>query len=229
MLYHSQILTEASGRIGGLVASHNRGGAYFRAAVMPVNPGTVYQEAVRNIVGQLAVLWSDTLTEAQRAGWVNYANNVPVTNRIGDARYLTGLNMYTRCNTARVQAAMDRIDDAPVIFNLGSYTAPSFAASEATQLISVTFDDTDEWCDLDGAAMLVYASRAISPSIEYFKGPYRLAGAILGDSGTPPTSPQTIALPFAAAEDQRLFFRANVTQDDGRYGEPFRGQCDCAA
>jgi len=222
MLYHSGLITEASGRLGGIVASHNRGGQYFRAATLPTNPGTPYQEAVRSITSQLAVLWTNSLTEAERDAWVTYAQNVPTVNRLGDSRFLTGMNMYVRSNTARIQAGLARVDAAPVGYDLGSFTYPTITVSAAAQLLSVAFTEADDWVGEDDAAMLVYASRPKSAAINYFKGPYRLAGPILGDSGTPLTTPQTIAVPFACSEGNRVFTRVAVVRADGRYSESFR-------
>ena len=85
MLIKSQLITQASGSIGGLVGSHNAGGMYFRARTIPVNPGSAAQIAVRNIVAQLTAAWTADLTAAQRTAWQTYADNVPTTNRLGDS------------------------------------------------------------------------------------------------------------------------------------------------
>lgn len=229
MLFHSILITEASGRIGGLVASHNRGGQYFRAAVMPVNPGTPQQEIIRSITSQLAIAWTNTLTEGEREAWRTYSQNVPVVNRLGDSRRLTGMNMYIRSNTARIQAGLDRIDVAPVGYDLGDFTYPTITVSEAAQQLSIAFNAGDAWNNEDEAAMLVYASRPKAASINYFKGPYRLAGAILGSTGTPLTTPQVMAVPFACAEGHRVFFRVAVCRADARYSESFRNWLSVAA
>ncbi|KKM06452.1 hypothetical protein LCGC14_1743870, partial [marine sediment metagenome] len=48
MLFKSGLITQGSGSIGGLTASHNRGGMYFRARTIPTNPATSFQTVVRN-------------------------------------------------------------------------------------------------------------------------------------------------------------------------------------
>lgn len=215
--------TQISGSVGGWTGSHNAGGMYIRARTIPTNPNTPFQQAVRGIVAQLSNLWVDTLTLAQREAWKTYAENVEVQGPLGDSITLNALNMYQRSNVARIQSGAARVDDAPVIFNVGDFTNPSFALDEAADEIDVTFADTDAWANEDDARMIVYASRPVATSINFFKGPYRLAGTIDGDAITPPTSPAAIALPFPVAVGQRIHALVRVSRVDGRYSNPFRG------
>jgi hypothetical protein len=70
--------------------------------------------------------------------------------------------------------------------------------------------------------MVIFTSRPMSPAINYFKGPYRFAGLIEGDSITPPTSPANVTSPWALEVDQKVFVRAAVLRADGRYSADFR-------
>lgn len=217
MLFESQIISRGSGSIGGLTASHNKGGNYFRARVTPTDPGTVFQTAVRTLMAQLVNLWNNTLTQGQRDDWAVYAVNTPILNPFGAARTVTGLNMYTRVNVPRLQAAKSRVDPAPVEFNTGDFTPATLAASEAAGL-SLTFDNTDTWANEDDSAMLLYASRPQNEGIIFFKGPYRFLGNVNGDAIIAPTSPQIFTPPpFAFTEGQRLFAKISVARADGRY------------
>jgi hypothetical protein len=226
MLFKSQLVTEVSGSVGGLVGSHNIGGMYFRARATPTNPNTPQQQTIRSAVGNLVARWTNILTELQRDIWRFYAFNTPLLNPLGEPINVTGLNMYVRGNTARIQAGEPIADDGPLVFNLGDLTTPSFDADRTADTMNVTFTDTDDWANEDDAAMLVYASRPQNASIVFFKGPYRLAGVIQGDSITPPTSPATIPLPFPLAPGQRLFARIAVSRADGRLSLSFRGLND---
>lgn len=210
--------SELSGSIGGITASHNAGGAYFRNRVIPTNPNSVQQQAIRSTVGQLTSLWLNTLTAAQRAAWDLYAANVTLLDALGEPINVSGLNMYVRSNVARIQATFGRLDTAPSTFNLGDFTAVSIGSvSEAAQTFQTTFTEGDDWVTDDGGIMVLYASRPQNPSINYFKGPYRLAGAIVGNSGSPPASPNTANAPFAFVTGQLVFFRIAVSRSDGRY------------
>jgi len=222
MKYKSLIFSQASGSIAGMVFSHNLGGNYTRARAIPTNPGTDLQAAVRAVFGGLVAAWQSILTEVQREAWRTYASNVPLVNPLGEPIHVTGLNMYIRGNAPRINAGFDRVDAGPTEFNLGFFSNPVVTVSEATQLITVAFDTGDDWVGEDGASMLVQASRPQSPATVFFKGPYVLAGQIDGDSGTPPTSPQTIAVPFPVVEGQQVFVQICVVRADGRRSLNFR-------
>lgn len=210
--------SELSGSIGGITASHNLGGAYFRNRVVPTNPNTVQQQAIRSSVGQLTSLWLNTLTGAERVAWDLYAANVPLLDALGEPINVSGLNMYVRSNVPRLQAALPRQDAAPSTFNLGDFTAVSVSSlSEATQNVNVEFTEGDDWVTEDNSSLLVWCSRAQNPSINYFKGPYRFSGQVAGEVAVPPTTPEAIAPAFAFVAGQLVFFRFAVTRADGRY------------
>jgi hypothetical protein len=224
MKFKSALVTEASGSIGGMTASHNRGGYYFRQRSIPTNPNSPQQQAVRTIVAALASAWVNTLTANQRAFWEIYADHVQLPDPLGEPRNVGGLAMYVRTNVPAVQAGLARIDDAPTTYDLGGeFTEPAFGTiSAAGGTAEVAYTNTDPWASEDGAALLILLSRGQNTSVNYFKGPYRFAGLVEGDSGTPPTSPLSATAPFPMAVGQRLFGQARVRRADGRLSLPVR-------
>lgn len=229
MKYKSLVYSEASGSIGGITYSHNAGGQYTRVRRTPTDPGSQPQFTIRSIVGALVNHWVDTLTTAQRNAWATYAANVPINDVFGDPRHRSGINHYVRSNVPRIQAGAPRVDDGPTIFNLGSYTLPTITASESTQEISVAFTVADDWVDEDDSYLIAWSSRPQNPTINFFKGPYRLLGSVEGDSAAAPTSPEAIASPFAFVEAQKLFAKFNVSRADGRLSLVTRNFCTAAA
>jgi hypothetical protein len=227
MIFKSTIIDRGSGSIDGITVSRNRGGMYMRGRGMPTNPNTPAQQAVRSAAAQLASAWRNILTPDQRTAWDLYALNVELPNSMGDPRNVGGLGMYVRSNVPRIASGvvdLVRVDDAPIIFNLGEVgVLDVISATAATDVVSMGFTDTDEWVDEDGAGLLVYTARAQNPSVNYFKGPYGFAGAVLGDSGTPETSPVAIDAAFNIDVDNRTFVFARVSRADGRLSTPFRG------
>lgn len=223
MLFKSGLVTQASGSFGGLTASHNRGGMYLRARTIPTDPATEFQTVMRANMQSLANHWLGTLTPAQREGWATYAANVTLTGPLGDQINVSGMNMYCRSNLCILQAGMTRVDGFPTVFTLGEFTLPTAIAGDGTaNEIDVTFLNTDEWANEDDAAMLVYGSREQNPTINFFKGPYRLAGTIDGDSVTPPTSPAAITSAFNLTADNYVHSMVRVVRADGRLSAPFR-------
>ncbi len=223
MKFTSPLISQGSGSLAGLTFSRNRGGKYIRARATPTNPNTVFQQAVRGFMSQLTSLWNDTLTQAERDAWDLYAENVLIPDTLGEPRNVGGLGMYNRTNVPALQAGLARVDAAPTVFNIGDFTNPSIVSiTAATNILSLAFTAADAWANETGSAMLVYTSRAQNPTINFFKGPYRLAGAILGDDTTAPTSPAAITLAFNAEVGQRIFIKVNVIRLDGRYAATFR-------
>ncbi len=215
---------QRSGSIGATVYSRNRFGQYIRARSLPVNPNTARQVAVRNAVRALSIAWQLQLTQFQRDGWTAYAANVSWLNRLGETVKLTGLNHYVRTNVNLVSNAFSRIDDAPTEFNIGTAELTlGVTASEATQQITVTFDDSllalNPWVDVDGGRQFVFMGLPQNSGIKFFGGPYRLAGVIAGDLALPPTSPELFAAPFPVAEGQRIWAKTRILRPDGRLSE----------
>jgi len=227
MLFDGVLLGRASGSVGGITAAHNRGGQYLRQRSTPVNPNSTQQQAIRSAMSQLAAIWSDVLDDAERASWDLYAANVLLPNRLGVPVNVGGVGMFMRTNVpilTTLGGGGAVLKTAPAVFNLGEYTSPSITAiSASTDQITLAFENADDWANEDDAAMLIYASRPQGPAINFFKGPYRFADTIDGDSVTPPTSPATINLPFQAEEGQKVFVRVNVIRADGRLSASFRG------
>jgi hypothetical protein len=224
MLFKSTMVGPASGRIGGSVASHNKGGQYFRQLRIPTNPRSSQQQVVRDAVKTLATRWVEVLTPTQRESWKTYATNVPLINRLGDARVVPELAQYARSNVSRIQNSLPIVDDGPGIFDLGTFTPPVATVVAAGTTASFAFTNTDDWANEDDSAMLIYTARAQNASKLFFIGPYRLAGKVLGDGTTPPTSPAVITLPFpVGSAGQRFYFKAAVTRADGRLATSFLG------
>lgn len=226
MLFKSEHITQASGSIGGVTYAHNASGLYRRARAIPVNPNTGFQVQVRAAVTTLVTRWNDVLTAAQRNAWNAYAANVPVINNLGSSILISGQNWYIACNTPRIQAltkvaaTIAIIDAAPVIFDRGDFTTPTFTMTVATGL-STAFTNTDAWAGAVEGGLLIYQGRPQNPSRSFFKGPWRLVGFVEG-SVAPPTSPNaigtaTLALQgFVVSTGQRQWMAYAVTRADGR-------------
>lgn len=214
MLFTSQTIASASGSAGGLTASRNRFGMYFRAKTMPVDPATLQQVLARARFRGLAVTWK-SLTEVQRELWETYATNTPMQNRLGQTVFLTGFNHFIRSNAPRLQVGLGLLSDAPTIFGLAAFNEATITVVSPTNL-AIVFDITDDWVNQDGTALILGISRPQSPTINFFKGPYRVSGFVLGDATTPPTSPAIVVSTFTYTADQKAFGRFRLSLADGR-------------
>lgn len=222
-LFQSQLVTAASGSIGGVTFAHNAGGLYMRARVTPTDPSTPRQNIVRAATANLSNRWANILSQAARDEWNIYAENTPLVNKLGLLSTVSGIAMYIRSNVSRFQAGLPRVDIAPSLFDLGEFTPIlSPTALGVGTLVGGAFNILDAWVGEDDSALLVYIGRPQNQSINFFKGPYAFAGAVLGDAITPPTSPFSVVSPFPFVPSQRIFFRVVVTRVDGRYSNTQR-------
>ena len=130
MKYKSPLITTAQGSIGGLNASNNKGGQYFRSKPNPKNTTSGNRDRARSSIGALSNAWQK-LSLNQRQGWEAYGQNVLIEVKSGPPRNLNGYHHFIRSNIARFPIfAPDPIlgftsnepyvviEDAPTIFSL---------------------------------------------------------------------------------------------------------------
>lgn len=209
---------QRSGSIGGTVWSRNRFGAYVRNRSMPVNPNTDRQVGIRNAVRSLSIAWETDLTQAQRNGWNVYAANVTWKNRLGQDVNLTGLNHFIRSNTQLVVLGFGRIDDAPATQLIGKAELElGCTASEATQQLTISFDDTAPWATDAGSFQHFFLGLPQNAGIAFFGGPWRYVVSVAGV--VPAVSPKVATAPWPFAEGQRLWIRSRIMHADGRLSE----------
>ena len=223
-------ILEMRGSVGGNTFSRNRYGNYVRSRTKPVDPKSTRQLAARNNIQALTQSWNASLTEAQRAAWALYAENVNVLNALGETISLSGYNMFIRSNAILLGASQSEVHDGPTVFELAT-SDPSFAVSisEATQNASVTFDNTMDWANEDDAYMVIYQGQPRQATRNFFNGNKRVLGVIEGNATTPPTSPATIAVDWPVVEDHKVAVYGRIVRADGRASEPFRVDVDVAS
>jgi hypothetical protein len=221
MKFNSQIIAEGSGSVAGCVFSRNRYGPYIRNRSIPTNPNSSFQQTVRANFSLLATAWNVDLDASERAAWDNYAALVPRVDSLGNAIFTTGLNWYIAVNSLRLNQAIARLDAAPVIFNMTGLAPVALnTADVSSQNLSVGFTATDEW-NADDGFLFVFMGRPQNESHTFFKGPFRFAALLAGDTAIPLTSPQLIApIPFVIGLDQRVYMRVIATSPDGRISTP---------
>lgn len=221
-LFKSHIATSISGSTGGTTYTRTRSGMVMRARAIPVNPSSLAQTQVRQIFGNLSARWS-VLSSVQRTAWETYAANVSVVNKLGDPIFLTGQQMYVRCNAVRQRSGFAVIDDGPTTMVGATLGATTASVAAATGVISVTFNETDPWVDEDDAGLNVFISHDKGVGVNYHRGPYRLAGSIDGDAITAPTSPDvSLTSPFTHTLLNVVFFRFIAFRADARISQSAR-------
>lgn len=100
---YGQGVAKMSGRLGGSVYANNRGGAYVRNFVRPVNARTSYQEDQRGRVSDQSAAWR-TLSSADQDAWTSWASTHPITDRLGNSILRSGHQAFVGVNVLRVLA-----------------------------------------------------------------------------------------------------------------------------
>lgn len=222
-------IVDARGSIAGNTFSRNHYGAYVRARTSPINPNTAAQQLVRNSVAFLAARWADTLTLAQRTAWNLYGSSVAMQDKMGATMYLTGYNHYIRSNTIRKMIELTIIDAGPVVFEIPAHDPTySIVASEGTQQITQSYDDTMAWSVEDGGFQWSFQGKPQNAQRFFFGGPWRYLDTITGVDPGGSVSPKVSAAMFAIAEGQHLWTYSRIGRADGRLSEPFRADTFCA-
>ena len=172
MLFSGSFITRASGSVGDVVASHNRGGQYLRERVDPVQPDTTAQLDARSAMSQASQNWRNALDDDERSGWRLYAANSPRVNALGAAIVLTGHQQFCRSNMLRHYLDKSLALVPPTVF--GYPVMPVVVDATATGNPSPGDVDVElefETGPGDGD-YLVFAGAPQHSSIKWFRGPW---------------------------------------------------------
>ena len=167
---------DVRGSVAGNTFARNRGGAYVRQKVAPIQPRTARQLAQRAILTEVSQAWR-TLTDAQRQGWTNWADNHPIMDVFGDTLVLSGNGAYSRVNAVRLTAGLAKTATAPAD-ETPVANAASAAAVGSTGVVTVTFAAAPA----TGKLFLVYTTSGKSPGVAFVNSAFRLADVITGNN-----------------------------------------------
>lgn len=223
-------VVEIVGSIGGNTFARGPHGAYVRARVTPVNPNSTEQQIVRGLFSTAASAWAG-ITQAERDAWELYASNTPTENKLGEQTFLSGYNWFCCCNSARCRASeLSQVDAGPTTFgrpDMPTDLVVSCTADSST--ISLAYNNADAWAIIDDGALFLFMSQPRAAARNYLGPPYRLALYVLGDTLTPPTSPEAGTNPFGVVTtDMAQDFYAFCVLPDARISSRFEGSCAIA-
>jgi len=110
------IAQDIRGTLNGNVFARNRGGAYVRSKVSPLQPVSEASSRSRAMFKAVSQRWASELTPAQATAWNNFAAVHPFLNVFGDSITLIGVAMYQALNRRNRECGEAWIDDAPATF-----------------------------------------------------------------------------------------------------------------
>lgn len=134
----------ALGSVGKVTFSEAKSGSTARSRVNPAQPRTADQLTVRANLAIISQTWQ-TLSDAQRESWNDYAAAHPVSNAFGEQVTLSGFNVYSQCNMRLQTAGQTLIDDAPTTAapsNVAAFNATGGAGSVSLAFTAASGTDT---------------------------------------------------------------------------------------
>lgn len=162
------IVVDGRGKIGGHVASKNRGGAYFRTKVSPAQPTSTYSAAVRSRLASISSSWRG-LTQAQRDQWNDAVASFKKTDIFGDVRNPSGFNLYQEINNNLVNAGVAQVTAPPTPQAVDALTSLSAVADNSSNSLTLTFSPA---IASDHVA-IIRATPAMSPGKNFVKSELR--------------------------------------------------------
>jgi hypothetical protein len=168
---------DVRGSLNGTTFSRNKGGAYVRTRVSPVQPRTFYQLRQRSIFATNAKAWSQ-LTDSQRTAWTAFAAANPLTNVFGDSIIVSGLAAYQQLNAVLLTIGQPVISDPPADKTVIPIAAAVGMLSSSTgPLITNLEIGTDAQATSATTDYYVFATSVLQPGINPSKSAYRFIGA----------------------------------------------------
>lgn len=166
------LVVDGRNKIGGHVASKNRGGAYLRTKVTPVNPQTSFQTAVRNIFTSVSQAFRG-LTASERQAWNAAVASFQTTDIFGDIKTPSGMNLHQRLNVNLLNAGASVLTSPPTPDTVPALTALSATATAGTPTLSIVFAPTP----VPANNVLVFEATAqVSAGKSFLKNQYRKIG-----------------------------------------------------
>lgn len=175
------LVVDGRGKIGGHVASKNRGGAYLRTKVTPTNPQTAAQSLVRNRLTSFSQGWKG-LTAAQRDAWYSSVSDYSKTDVFGDIKQPSGVNLYVKLNSNLDEVGVGAISLPPLPQAVEPVLTISATAAAGTAALSVVYTPSPIPAD---TAFILRATKQVSPGKSFLKNEYRNI-AILDAGDTSP-------------------------------------------
>jgi hypothetical protein len=174
------LMTDGRGKIGGQVLSKNRGGAYMRNKVTPVNPQTASQSTVRSRFGDLSSAWRG-LTQAQRDAWNGIVSQYSKTDIFGDLKNPSGLALYQRLNNNLAKIGVAAISTPLATSAVPTVTAGTLTATTGVQALSLALGGAVP----AGVKMVVRATAPMSAGKNFVKSEFRQILVVAAAAASP--------------------------------------------
>lgn len=214
-------IVDGRGKINGSVASKNRGGAYMRTKVTPVNRRTIAQQAVRSTFGFIAQQWRG-LTEIQRKAWGGAVENFKNTDIFGDLKSPSGFNLFSKLNLPLINTTGGWSVNPPTAVEVPIAVLTGFIVN--TNLNSFKVDLADNPLNDGGGILVVDATPPLSPGLNFVKSQFRRIHheVVVDASGAISLSlySRYVDIFGVPAVGEKVFVRVSYIAPSGQMGVP---------
>lgn len=203
----SALIAEMRNKLNGSVFARNRGGAYLRTKVTPLNPQSAAQVAARNLLTQFSQSWR-SLTQAQRDAWNAAVAQFSTTDVFGDVVNPTGATLYTRLNINIANAGGTAISTPPAPQGADALASLSLTAAESSDTFDISFGPSPVPAN---HTLVVESTPMLSPGISNANAQFRVIGSVAA-SGTSAADlfGEQVAKFGALVVGQKVFIRAKL-------------------
>jgi hypothetical protein len=209
------LVIAGSGKIGGHVASKNKGGAYLRTKVTPSNPQTVAQSNARNILATLSTQWSG-LSDSQRQSFNDAVADFSTTDIFGDLRNPSGINLYVKLNANLINTGQAQLTSAPSKIGIPYSEISSVAGDVSGNALTVAFADDA----LDGQQVLIRATAPQTQGTSFVKNKLRVIGSFAVDVDSVDIYSAYVAKFGAPSANDNIVISVAVVVPTGQQGTP---------
>jgi len=177
----SGAISEIRNKVGGVIYSRNRYGAYTRNYAFPLTSPTSYQLSQQAIFASVGVVWK-TLTDSQRSAWRTVAASLKKTDIFSNQYSSTGYNFFMQLNNERVLVGQSVLSDPPVLSALPLFGGLTVVLNTGTSsfLFSLAFSNLTS-----NDAIVIRTTDNDSQGATFFKNMYRVI-AVVSDATTMP-------------------------------------------
>ena len=181
MIYRPGIAVgQMSGSLGGVTASRNKGGQFFRLRAIPTNPSTTAQLRARGNLATVSEDWQ-LLTSANRDAWTEWARQNPIVNALGDSILMSGHQSFVKLGSRRLLDQNQPSSSPPVDARPNGYIQIVQDGDIGAGDTDLTFSSTLP----AGGKVELWGAVLNSPGIEYVKNLYKFIAFSAVDQASP--------------------------------------------
>ncbi len=163
------VVADMRNKLNGSVFARNRGGAYVRTKVTPLNPQSLRQVAARNLLTSLAQGFR-SLSQAQITAWNEAVTQWQTTDIFGDLVSPTGLALYVRLNSNISNGGGTLISTPPAPQGAAALVELSLSAAVTGDVFDITFDPATVPAD---HSLYIESTAMLSPGINNANSRFR--------------------------------------------------------